>query len=484
MRVEAGLGKRLGDNLHQAGLPELHCGNVHRDRQSGMPRIMPGLGLAAGVLQHPGANFRDQPGLVGKRNEIVRLQQAHFRMAPAHQRFHAGQRTRDDIEIGLVLEQQFVPRHGFAQRALEHQLRACQRAHFARVELVVVAPQALRPEHRRFGVYQQFGHIIAIPRRRDNADAHGNMEFQRALDERSDESLPDLLRRVARLPLAADVAEKHRELVAAASGDHALAGHAFLQALRDLADQRVPDFVAKAIVDAQEPVDIQKIDGGRLSFGLQQLAADVIAEQVAVGQSGQAVIKGELVDASIGLLLGAAHGRAMDLPLHRRQQAGEVAFYNRILRTAAHGRDFDVLADIARIDDERDVLAAFLQQIKRLERTETRHGMIGNDDIPFGIEQCRAHVLGAVHPGIGDIAVCPGQFGIQKTRVVLRVLDYQEAYVLVCHNCTQVSARSARHAIPIQRMLQILLLQRRACNCMSQRARTGTSRPRAAMRSI
>ena len=163
MRVDAGLGKQLGDSAHQAGLPELHCGNVHRHRQSGMPGIMPGLGLAAGVLQHPGADFRDQPGLVGKRNEIVRLQQAHLRMAPAHQRFHAGQRAGDDIEIGLVLEQQFLPRHGFAQRALEHQLRTCHRAHFARIELVVVAPQALRPEHRGLGVDQQFGHIIAIP---------------------------------------------------------------------------------------------------------------------------------------------------------------------------------------------------------------------------------------------------------------------------------------------------------------------------------
>ena len=73
----------------------------------------------------------------------------------------------------------------------------------------------------------------------------------------------------------------------------------------------------------------------------------MIAEQIAVGKPGQAIVESEPVNFGIGLRFGAAHGRTLQLALHRRKQPGEIALVYRVLRAAVHRGHCDVLADFS-----------------------------------------------------------------------------------------------------------------------------------------
>jgi len=239
------------------------------------------LGLAACVLQHPGADFGDQAGLVGKRNEIVRLQQAI-----------SGWRQRTSASTPVSAPVMTLKLAG-TRAAVPPAPRLC--AARSRAPIAHLPP---RPFHAR-----KTGSCRPQALRRNIAVSAFISSSDTSSPSRGDATMPMLTeiwnssapsanglmkaclicsaaaRACGRRRRCREIPRTHRCRIWRPS----LPGHAFLQALGDLADQRIPDFVAKAIVDAQEPVDIQKIDGGRLSFGLQQLAADVIAEQIALG---------------------------------------------------------------------------------------------------------------------------------------------------------------------------------------------------------
>ena len=80
--------------------------------------------------------------------------------------------------------------------------------------------------------------------------------------------------------------------------------------------------------------------------------------------------------------------------LHGGHQARELAFDDVIVGARLHHLHGHVLADRARHDDGRKVLATRLQQLQRGQPAEARHLVVGDDEVPRLAVQCRLHRLG------------------------------------------------------------------------------------------
>ena len=77
------------------------------------------------------------------------------RVAPADKRLDAGDRTRVEADLGLIVKDQLVPRDALAQ--VDQQLQLAGRLLFLRrVEDGVTAARSLGDVHRRVGTPQQF----------------------------------------------------------------------------------------------------------------------------------------------------------------------------------------------------------------------------------------------------------------------------------------------------------------------------------------
>ena len=100
-----------------------------------------------------------------------------------------------------------------------------------------------------------------------------------------------------------DPGQEQDELVAAQAGDGVAVAHARLQALGDLLQQPVAQAVAQGVVDDLEAIEVEEQDGQprRAAVRLGHRDGEAVVEQQPVGQAGEGVVVGELLD----LLLGA-----------------------------------------------------------------------------------------------------------------------------------------------------------------------------------
>ena len=98
-RRQAGGGKRGQDLQREGAAPELDRRNVDREADI----VGPGRGLRAGRGQHPFAELIDQAGVFRDRNELGGRDHAAFGVAPAQQRFAAGDAVVAKADAGLVV---------------------------------------------------------------------------------------------------------------------------------------------------------------------------------------------------------------------------------------------------------------------------------------------------------------------------------------------------------------------------------------------
>ncbi len=82
-RIESALGQRLQQFRPELAVAKLHRRQVDRHAQLAPAGPMPGSALAAGLLQHPAPDRRDQSAFLGHADEGARLQQAPLRVVPA-----------------------------------------------------------------------------------------------------------------------------------------------------------------------------------------------------------------------------------------------------------------------------------------------------------------------------------------------------------------------------------------------------------------
>ncbi len=217
MRGESGLGQRLGDVRDQVRVPHLPYGHVdaHEDRRLVRVVQLPAPGLTAGGDQDPAAERHDRAVLLGQSDEPIRRQHAELRVVPAHQRLDAAQPSGLHAHQRLVLQGEFTPLDGGAerggQRLAGHAVRVALRIEQRPAGLAV----GLRPVQRRVGGLHQAGGRCAGRVPLDHADRRRQRQPLPRQVERSLQRLQHRLGQIGELVGSGRVLDEQRELVPA-----------------------------------------------------------------------------------------------------------------------------------------------------------------------------------------------------------------------------------------------------------------------------
>jgi hypothetical protein len=160
---------------------------------------------------------------------------------------------------------------------------------------------------RQVGELEQAGDVRAMLG--VEAHPHGGAHREAVLlqHEGLAEGLQDALHAGIDILRRFHVLQQHDELVAAQAGHGVGVAHHLLQPAGHGLQQRIAHRVAQAVVDVLEAVQVHEEHGqvAVAPLGARQGLAAAVHQQGAVGQAGQRVVIGQLVDApGLGLLLG------------------------------------------------------------------------------------------------------------------------------------------------------------------------------------
>ena len=103
-----------------SGSRELLAGDVDRDAHRDVGEALGPAGhLGDGALEHPAPERRDEPGLLGQRDELDRADDPARRVLPAHERLDGDRAQRGRVEDRLVEDAELVALQRAAQVGLE-----------------------------------------------------------------------------------------------------------------------------------------------------------------------------------------------------------------------------------------------------------------------------------------------------------------------------------------------------------------------------
>ncbi len=277
--------------------------DVDRDAQRGGGGIVAPLRkLGAGRAQHRAAERQDQSGGLGQRDEAARLQQAALRMRPAHQRLDADQLALQ-VDLRLVVQQQLAGVDGGAQVGLQRGARGDHGLHFGLEEAHPVAAGDLGLRQRDVGVLEHvLDGLLRIGEQRD-ADAGGTVVRRVVEHARLGDGVEQALRQRRRLALRLgggqrQLGDQEAELVGADPRCPLALVQAGRDALGDRLQPAVADVMAAGVVERLEAVKVehQQRTLAAAPGTLDQRFAQAVEQLLAVGQVGERIEPGELVD--------------------------------------------------------------------------------------------------------------------------------------------------------------------------------------------
>src|SRR5213592_2216303 len=110
---------------------------------------LPGAGLPACFAQHPAADLNNQATIFGDGHELGGRKESAIRLLPAYQRLDSCDRTRVEIYLRLIMQQELSTLEGLVQAAFNRLPLHHLQIHFRLEELEIVAPPFLGVVHRR-----------------------------------------------------------------------------------------------------------------------------------------------------------------------------------------------------------------------------------------------------------------------------------------------------------------------------------------------
>ena len=223
-------------------------------------------------------------------------------MPPAHERFDAGNATAGHVGLGLIEELQLVLLDGGAQLGGEGQTVRRVLVLLGRID----AELALIPlghVHGDVGAPQQRARVGPMLGEDRNANAGADFHLMAVDDERLLERFEQPAGRHFGL-VRVRSGQQHGELVAAqARGRVAFAKHA-LESHAQLAQEQIAKVVPERIVDFLEAIEVHHQQRQRrfVATGRQNGLAQAVVEQQTIGQPGQRVVDGLVLERRLGLL--------------------------------------------------------------------------------------------------------------------------------------------------------------------------------------
>ena len=297
----------LVDVFHQVAAFKQSAGQVDGNGVVKAEAVLPLARLPCGLAQRPFRQGHDQACVFGQRNELAWRHQLAAAL-PAHQRFGTHHAGSSHVNLGLVVQHQFVTFNGAVQCGFQLQLFAAAASQLRAVDAGAVAPLGLDGVHGHVGIAQQVHHGVAIARVDGHADTGRDKAFLAAHEDGLAQRLQHALRNALGVAVISHLGQQSHKLVAAqpthgfqravrphagrfqcAFHDLVAVAHAGTQAAAHLHQQFVTGTVAQGVVDGLEAVQVDQqqrklmLHAARL---LQRLlcSPDQLA---AVGQAGE-----------------------------------------------------------------------------------------------------------------------------------------------------------------------------------------------------
>ncbi len=266
--------------------------------------------LGAGGLHHPIAEFVDQAGILGERDEFRRRHHAAFGMPPAQQRLATAYLVAAEIDQRLIVDFEAAIDHRLAKILLHGEPGLGTGVHRRLEETVGAASLGLGAVHCEIGALDQLVELGAVLRRQRDADAGIGRQMMAETLIRLADRVVNPRHEFHHVGAVADGGLDHGKFVAAKPRDQISGLDAAPDPSCDGLQQLVADMVSERVVDALEFVDVD-IEQGELfaADGVLQLALDLLAEQHPVGQVGERIVMREMRDLFVGV---AAFGDVVD----------------------------------------------------------------------------------------------------------------------------------------------------------------------------
>jgi len=237
--------------LGKGGVEQVAGRDVDRYRAR-KTQMLPLRASLRGGFNDPSREFGDETGLLGKRNEARRGDQALGGVLPAQQRFGRQSPCVLQRQLGLQVQAQLAAHHAVAHGTEQRQI-----GHLAAVVLRHKAQHAsgaaLGLAHGHFGVVDQGVGVAAVARAFGQTGAGAHIDAlaaqhhpSRQLRQNEARLRQRLIRRRAR--------EQQTKLVATQPCQQVPFAHRLTQALRDGAQQLVAKGIAHDLVDVLEAV--------------------------------------------------------------------------------------------------------------------------------------------------------------------------------------------------------------------------------------
>ena len=254
---------------------------------------LPRRHLPAGLVEHPRSELDDETGLLGHRDELARLEQPTVRVLPPDQRLDTEQRGRRDVDDRLVVQDELTGVDAEAELALDVDPLHRLAAHLAVEQRHSIAAQVLGLVHRDVGVADQRPRVDCRAARQCDADARRHLDGVRLVADRlrggSDHAAADA-HGVVR---SADALAEHGELVTAEPRDGVPGRTTPSSRIATVRSRRSPHLCPS------ESLTVLKWSRSKnrtatawsVATELVERHLETVHEQVAVGQSGQLVVR-------------------------------------------------------------------------------------------------------------------------------------------------------------------------------------------------
>ena len=289
-------GERLAHERRNVGAFEL--GRRDIDGHGGIAGPAPAF--EAGLVQDLVADLDDQPHFLGDGDEFRRRHHSAFAVRPAQQRLAGHDALGFQIEQRLVVELERFALQRVAQIQFKIAARQGVGFHLGLEPAPRAAALGLRPIQRHVGVAQELVRVERGGGQRDS-DAGGDhylvaIEIVGAAD-RVEHARGE---RLALLE-GKDRRLQNDELVAAEARDHVGVANGALQPLGDRLQQHVAAGMPQGVVDLLELVEVDEVDSAHVVRPpLAQRPLHAVAQDGAVGQHGQRIEAGQMIDLGLG----------------------------------------------------------------------------------------------------------------------------------------------------------------------------------------
>src|SRR5690606_34581328 len=214
--------ERARDAIGELVPADLHGRYVDGDGHGTETLAAPGRRLQARVLEHPFAERKDQPAVLGDRNKLRGLDVAELLVVPPEERLRADESARRELDARLITQLEPILFERKTKTVLDLQALDRSGVHLLGVVRIRRLPLLLRVVHRRIGVADQLVARLTVVGIRRDADARRDDEVALLGRYRPLEMLENAVRDHARREAVARLGQQHDELVAAEARQHGI----------------------------------------------------------------------------------------------------------------------------------------------------------------------------------------------------------------------------------------------------------------------